>query len=62
MTEEKRGGTREGAGRPKGSTKAEGVRKQRQLRAYDEEWEIVKEFSSILKKDPERAVRMMKTK
>ena len=62
MTKERRGGVREGAGRPKGTTKPEGVRKQRQLRAYDEEWEIIKEFSRILKKDPERAVRMMKTK
>nr|WP_325189813.1 hypothetical protein [uncultured Selenomonas sp.] len=60
MTEGGRGGTREGAGRPKGTTKPEGVRKQRQLRAYDEEWEIIKEFSRILKKDPERAARMMK--
>ena len=60
MTEGGRGGTREGAGRPKDTTKPEGVRKQRQLRAYDEEWEIIKEFSRILKKDPERAARMMK--
>ena len=60
MTEGGRGGAREGAGRPKGTTKPEGVRKQRQLRAYDEEWEIIKEFSRILKKDPERAARMMK--
>ena len=60
MTEGGRGGTREGEGRPKVTTKPEGVRKQRQLRAYDEEWEIIKEFSRILKKDPERAARMMK--
>ena len=60
MTENGRGGVREGAGRPKGTTKPEGVRKQRQLRAYDEQWEIIKEFSRILKKDPERAARMMK--
>ena len=60
MTENGRGGVRAGAGRPKGTTKPEGVRKQRQLRAYDEEWEIIKEFSRILKKDPERAARMMK--
>ena len=59
MTEERRGGAREGAGRPKGTTKPEGVRKQRQLRAYDDEWEIIKEFSRILKHDPERAVRMV---
>lgn len=61
MTEERRGGAREGAGRPKGTTKPEGVRKQRQLRAYDEEWKVIKEFSRILKRDPERAARMMET-
>ena len=61
MTESGRGGVREGAGRPKGTTKPEGIRKQRQLRAYDEEWEIIKEFSRILKKDPARAARMMET-
>lgn len=49
-------------GRPKGTTKPEGVRKQRQLRAYDDEWEIIKEFAKVVKKDPERAARMMKTK
>lgn len=43
-------------GRP---VKPEGVRKQRQLRAYDDEWEIIKEFARILKHDPERAARMM---
>lgn len=47
-------------GRPKGTTKAEGVRKQRQVRAYDDEWELIKEFSAIVKKDRERAERMIK--
>lgn len=56
-----RGGKREGAGRPAGSVSAKGVRKQRQLRAFDDEWEIIREFSQIVKKDPERAKRMMKT-
>lgn len=53
------GGRREGAGRPKGTIKPEGVRKQRQLRAYDDEWETIKEFAKILKRDPARARRMM---
>ena len=49
-------------GRPKGTTKPGGVRKQRQLRAYDDEWEIIKAFAKAVKQDPERAARMMKTK
>nr|DAG10226.1 MAG TPA: hypothetical protein [Caudoviricetes sp.] len=44
-----------------GSVSAKGVRKQRQLRAFDDEWEIIREFSQIVKKNPERAKRMMKT-
>lgn len=61
MTTEKstRGGRREGAGRPKGTTK-DVVRKSRTLRAFDEEWEMIKEFASILKKDPERAKNLLK--
>lgn len=55
------GGVRPGAGRPKGTTKLEGVRRQHQVRAYDDEWVIIKKFASIVKKDPERAIRMMKT-
>lgn len=27
----------------------------------DEEWELIKEFAAIVKKDRERAARMMKT-
>ena len=36
-----RGGKREGGGRPFGSVKAEGIRKQKQMRAYDDEWELI---------------------
>lgn len=54
------GGSRPNAGRPKGTVKPEGVRKQHQLRAYDDEWELIKEFSRIVKKDRARAARMMK--
>lgn len=66
MTEEKkkygRGGKRPNqTGRPKGTTKPEGQRQQHQVRAYPDEWEIIKEFAKIVKKDPERAKRMMKT-
>lgn len=61
MIKKGRGGIREGAGRPKGTTKPEGVRKQRQLRAYDDEWEMIKAFAKILKHDPVRARRMMET-
>lgn len=50
------GGMRIGAGRPKNPN---GTRKQRQLRAYDNEWELIREFSRIVKHDPERARRMM---
>ena len=62
MSENSWGGARQGAGRPKGTVKGESVvRGQHQLRAFADEWEIIKEFARILKKDPERAKRMMKT-
>lgn len=54
-----RGGAREGAGRPKGTTKAEGIRKQRQLRAYDDEWELVKEFNKLLKSNKDKAEELL---
>ena len=64
MTEEKKtgwGGKRAGAGRPKGTTKdISMVRKQRQVRAFDEEWEMIKEFAAIVKKDPVRAKDLLK--
>lgn len=56
------GGKRPGAGRPKGSAKEISVqRKQHQVWAFDDEWAMIKEFASIVKKDPGRAKRMMKT-
>ena len=56
------GGKRPGAGRPKGSIKEISVqRKQHQVRAFDDEWAMIKEFATIVKKDPERAKRMIKT-
>ena len=36
-------------GRPFGWRKPEGVRKQRQMRAYDDEWQLVKEFVKLLR-------------
>ena len=61
--EETRGGKRPGAGRPKGSIKGYSIaRPQHQVRAYEDEWEIIKEFAATVKKDRERAERMMKTK
>ena len=56
-----RGGLRAGAGRKVGYRKPEGIRKNRTLKAYEDEWEIIKAFAKILKDDPERACRMMET-
>mgnify|MGYP007070277170 CR=1 FL=1 len=36
-------------GMPLGWRKPEGVRKQRQIRAYDDEWELVKRFDKLVK-------------
>lgn len=52
------GGKREGAGRPLGTTK-EIVRKTRSLRAFDDEWEIIKEFTKVVKKDKQLAIKML---
>lgn len=52
------GGKREGAGRPLGTTK-EIVRKTRSLRAFDDEWEIIKEFTKIVKKDKQLAMKIL---
>ena len=41
-------GTKTG-GKPKGWRKPEGVRKQRQLRAYDDEWELIKRFQKMMR-------------
>ena len=56
-----RGGLRAGAGRKVGYRKPEGIRKNRTLKAYEDEWEIIKAFAKILKDDPERECRMMET-
>lgn len=50
------GGAREGAGRPKEN---ETIRKQRQLRAFDEEWELIKMFAKITRKDFNNAKKIL---
>nr|DAL33592.1 MAG TPA_asm: hypothetical protein [Caudoviricetes sp.] len=52
MNEEKKqwGGRRAGAGRPKGTTKGYSIqRKQHQVRAFEDEWDIIKRFSKLVK-------------
>ena len=44
----KKGQPRHG-GKPLGWRKPEGVRKQRQLRDYDDEWALVQAFDKIVK-------------
>jgi hypothetical protein len=56
-----RGGKREGAGRRRAAQDGT-LRKARSVRASDGEWETIKEFAKILKDDPERAARIMKTR
>lgn len=46
----RRGGARPGAGRKTGYRKPGGTRKGRGLNAYDDEWELILEFSHIVKK------------
>lgn len=44
------GGKRTGAGRPKGTFKAESnQRAHRQLRAFDDEWDIIQRLARIVK-------------
>lgn len=51
------GGKREGAGRKKGWRKSTPsiVRKQRQLRAFEDEWQIINQFGDIVKKGNRKA-------
>ena len=37
------------AGRPLGWRKPEGVRTQKQMRAYPEEWELIQRFAKLVK-------------
>lgn len=44
-----RGGLRAGAGRKVGYRKPEGVRKNRTLKAYNDEWELIQRFARLVK-------------
>lgn len=45
----KKGEPRRG-GMPLGWRKPEGTRAQRQMRAYDDEWELIRKFARMIKK------------
>lgn len=51
MVEKSWGGKRPGAGRPKGSTKPVTRKQRSQMRATDEEWELIKAFEKLVKSD-----------
>ncbi|SHI61009.1 hypothetical protein SAMN02745671_01136 [Anaerovibrio lipolyticus DSM 3074] len=51
-------------GRPVGSVSARGQRGIHQIRAYDEEWEVIKDFMKLTRIDVDKcrlAVRMMQS-
>lgn len=43
------------SGKRKGWRKPEGVRKQRQLRAYDDEWKLIQRFEKMVKHGDKQA-------
>jgi len=48
------------AGRPKlQSPEDSKARKQRQLRAHDDEWELIREFAKLVKADIEKARELL---
>lgn len=49
------GGKRPGAGRPKGSTSPRGARGIHQIRAYDDEWELIRQFQRLTRIDIEQS-------
>lgn len=56
-----RGGKREGAGRPIGTTKEiSTARKGRNIRAYDDEYVLIREFIKIVRKNPKLAEEFIK--
>ncbi len=60
MTQSGWGGKRAGAGRPQGSTKeTSNQRPQHQVRAFPEEWELIKKFAKLVKDNPEKAKKML---
>lgn len=52
------GGKRKGAGRPIGTKKAI-TRKNRSVAAFDDEWEMIRKFSKIVKKDKNAAEKFL---
>lgn len=50
----KKGQPRTG-GMPLGHRKSEGVRTMRSLKAYDDEWQLIKDFAAIVKKGDKKA-------
>lgn len=47
------GGARKGAGRPKGTKKDVSLqRAQHQVRAFEDEWEVIKAFAKVTKEVP----------
>lgn len=59
MTEKKHGGARTGAGRPLKQDSDKKQRPQHQVRAFDEEWELIKAFSKIVKTDIDKAKKIL---
>lgn len=55
MSDNNHGGRRDGAGRPK----SDNPRAQHQVRATAEEWAMIKEFTRLIKINPEKAARIM---
>lgn len=49
MVTKKRGGVRPGAGRPAKQPEDVLQRRQRQLRAFDDEWIIINQFADLVK-------------
>lgn len=60
MTDKKQWGGRRPnqTGRPKGTIKPEGVRSQHQLRAYDDEWDLIRRFACLVKHGNADACRL----
>jgi hypothetical protein len=55
----KRGGARPGAGRPAKPPNEIVRRKQRQLRAFDDEWEIINRFAWLVKHGNKEKCKMV---
>ena len=49
LVTKKQGGARPGAGRPPKQPEEILQRKQRQIRAFDDEWEIISRFAALVK-------------